>query len=865
MTLDPREYEEAFPARLGFRRRVCSSCGEAFWSRGDRTRCGETPCTPYSFQGSSPFRRPFELDEFREHFLGFFEKRGHKRLRRYPVVPRWRNDVLLVQASIYDFQPWVTSGAIPPPANPLTISQPCLRMVDIDNVGVTGRHLTFFEMMAHHAFNLPDQPVYFKDRTVELCQEFYHEDLGVPDGEITYKEEAWEGGGNRGPSLSVGIRGLEVATLVFMEYEGREGDWRRMPMTVVDTGYGLERGVWMSKGTPTIYEAIFPRMIAELPGAFSDPERAILLDHGKNFLFLFTDGVVPSNVREGYLARMLLRRMLRVLRRHPGELSLPSLFQVLVRELRVSFPEVEGDVAGLQTILELEERRFEEALGRGRQQVRRLASRRGSEGRSLGLEDLIGLYDSFGIPPDMVQEELGTPLEVPADFLSRVSALHERAIPAEGGATGEEGGAEAPKVPSSIPATEVLYPLDPYRLRFSARVVFSEGPWVVLDRTYFYPTGGGQVTDRGEIAGIAVPEVTRVGPHVLHRLTSPAPFGIGDIVEGRVDGPRRRQLMQHHTATHLINGALRKILGPHVWQAGAYKGVEGARLDVTHWSSLSPEELSRVERLVNRLVAEDRPVLSFFEARNRAEERWGFGLYQGGAVPGRELRIVDIDGFDVEACGGTHCTHTSEVGFVKILGSERIQDGMVRLNFVSGERSLTVMQEQGRVLEETSRLLAAPVEGIPPAVERLKERLHALEKGARAGDRADVREIAQRLRREGARDLEGPPGGLHLISGETSLDAARLQELARELTRTPDTVAILSAESEGAPGRLFIASSAPDRFPARELLAAVLPAWGGKGGGSESAATGSGPSGKALRDALSSARDLLEERARATR
>ncbi len=858
MTMDPREYEEAFPPRLGFQRKVCPSCGEAFWTRGDRDTCAEAPCTPYSFQGNSPFRRPFTLDEFREFYLNFFEARGHRRIRRYPVVPRWRNDVMFVQASIYDFQPWVTSGAIDPPANPLTLSQPCLRFLDLDNVGVTGRHLTFFEMLAHHAFNRPGDPVYFKDRTVELCHELLVEALGAPDGEITYKEEAWEGGGNRGPSVSVGLRGLELATLVFMEYEGKEGAWRPMPMTVVDTGYGLERFVWMSQGTPTIYEAIFPRLLEELPDAFSLAEKAVLLDHAKNFLFLFTDGVVPSNVREGYLSRLLLRRMLRVLQRHPGETGLTALVERVAEEVGRHFPEVLLDRAGLKEILVLEEHRFDEALARGRQQVRRVAERRKAEGRGLVLEDLLELYDSFGIPPEAVREELGTPLEVPPDFLAQVSRRHEK-VEAEGAAGEASTQGELPHPPSTLPATEVLYPLDPYRLRFSARVLYVHGPWVLLDRTYFYPTGGGQVTDQGTLGGRFVPEVARTGAYVLHRLEGGhPPFAPGTVVEGVVDGVRRRQLMQHHTATHLINGALRSILGPHVWQAGAYKGVEGARLDVTHWSSLAPEQLARVERLVNQIVAEDRPVLSFFEPRGKAEERWGFGLYQGGAVPGRELRIVEIEGFDVEACGGTHCTHTSEVGFVKILSSERIQDGMVRVQFVSGERSLTVMQEHERILEETSRSLASPVEGIPPAVERLKEKVRVLEKASRSGGKANLKDVSQRLQRESAFDLSGPAGNVHGILGKLSLSREELQEVARELTRTPATVALLASEPEGGTGLLFIASSSPERYPARDLLQAVLPGWGGRGGGNASAATASGPPGEPLASALRAAREALE-------
>ncbi|MDE2046697.1 MAG: alanine--tRNA ligase, partial [Thermoplasmata archaeon] len=176
--MEAKEYENAFFEKNAFRRRACKKCGEPFWSVGSSEVCSEVPCTPYSFQGTSPFSKPLDLTSMRELYLSYFERRGHSRLRRYPVVPRWRNDVMFVQASVYDFQPWVTSGAIPPPANPLTISQPCMRFTDIENVGTTGRHLTMFEMMAHHAFNGASREVYWKDRTVELCHELVTSELG---------------------------------------------------------------------------------------------------------------------------------------------------------------------------------------------------------------------------------------------------------------------------------------------------------------------------------------------------------------------------------------------------------------------------------------------------------------------------------------------------------------------------------------------------------------------------------------------------------------------------------------------------------------------------------------------------------------
>ena len=208
------------------------------------------------------------LDEAREEFLTFFEKHDHTRVSRAPVVARWRNDIYLSIASIAVFQPHVTSGSSKPPANPLTISQPCIRLNDLESVGRSGRHLTTFEMMAHHAFNNEEETIYWQNRTVELCHELYT-GLGLTGSEITYKENPWVGGGNGGEALEVLAGGLELATLVFMDLEeDPDGDielkgikFKRMPRSIVDTGYGLERLVWASQGTPTIYEAVFPEAV----------------------------------------------------------------------------------------------------------------------------------------------------------------------------------------------------------------------------------------------------------------------------------------------------------------------------------------------------------------------------------------------------------------------------------------------------------------------------------------------------------------------------------------------------------------------------------------------------------------------------
>jgi alanyl-tRNA synthetase len=373
---------------------------------------------------------------------------------------------------------------------------------------------------------------------------------------------------------------------------------------------------------------------------------------------------------------------------------------------------------------------------------------------------------------------------------------------------------------------------------------------VALDRTYFYPTGGGQVSDRGHLGDHEVVDVARKGPWVLHRLDRPAPWAVGERVRGRIDKARRLQLMQHHTATHLLNGALREVLGPHVWQAGAYKGPESARIDITHYKALSREELHRVERRVNEIVRQDLPVKSYFESRSEAERRFGFTLYQGGAVPGKELRIVEVAGMDVEACGGTHCTHTSEVGAIGILDVERIQDGIVRLTYVSGERALDVREEHEQVLKEAARRLGVPITGLPQGIDRLLGEVEESRKLAKARTKEDLGQTAERL--TGDPSATEVVGDVTVIQAQVDLDRNGLQELSRLLTRGPRRVAVLTSEREGK-GILFVGSSSP-QVSAAALVEAAKGNFGGRGGGNPSAATAVGEPGRPLHEARESAR-----------
>lgn len=904
------EYQLDYFRDHGLERRVCTSCGRAFWTRDpERTLCGDAPCEPYSFIGNPVFRR-HSLAEMREAFLSFFERNGHARIERYPVVARWRDDIYLTIASIADFQPFVTSGVVPPPANPLTISQPCIRLNDLDSVGRSGRHLTLFEMMAHHAFNTDLHEVYWKDRTVALCDEFLAS-IGADLARVTYKEHPWIGGGNAGPSVEVLIGGLEVATLVFMNL-GRirtekppvmlDGEaYYPMRTRIVDTGYGLERFAWASQGSPTVYDAVFPEVVpllmeaAGLGGAYRDPEyRRILAEnarfsglmdiHGHNLLemrkrvaasigvpvealqerivpveriyaiadhtrclaYMLGDCIVPSNVREGYLARLVLRRTLRMMHDLDLSVDLPDLVD---RQMAIAgkdgFVQEDGVV---REIVAREVDRYRQTLERGGRIVQRMAGTYRKRNEPIPLSEVITLYDSHGIPPETVKDlaaQEGVGAEVPDDFYSRIADLH----------AGEAHAAEDPLAKyrertRELPPTRPLYYESVGEMEFEATVLDYFDGFAVLDQTLFYPEGGGQPSDTGTLVGpegiSRVESVVKLGEVILHQ-TKGGVIRRGERVKGKLDEERRLSLMRHHTGTHILLHAAKLVLGSHIHQAGAQKGSESSRLDLRHFKHITPEELDRIEVEANRMVMMDLPVYIRWEDRDKAEQKFGFDLYQGGVPPGREIRVVQVDG-EVQACAGTHCHSTGEVGAIKVIRVEHIQDGVERIEFAAGIAALYHMQRVERLLSEASGVLSVQPENLPGSAARFftewKER----------GKEID------RLRARLA-ELEAKTAEPELVKGVPVL-VRRIDLAPRDLVALAQQIAERGgiAVLAGGNGPVHVAgASGMEGVSAADLVGKVCAALGGKGGGSPKRAQGGGPNAGAVGEALALAMREIKE------
>jgi len=782
--IDANEFAVPFFKESGFVRRRCVVCGSYFWTQvPDRPTCGDVPCEEYTFIGNSPARKSLSVREARQTFLSFFEGKGHKIIRPYPVVARWRDDVYLVGASIFDFQPLVTEGVIPPPANPLVVSQPCLRFTDLDNVGPTaGRHLLIFEMGGHHAFNYPDKEVYWKDGTIRYHHELLTENLGVKSELVTYKEHFWSGGGNAGPDLEACVNGLEISTLVFMQYKVIGDQLSLLPIKTVDTGYGIERWAWLTQGSPSCFSVIYGPIldkILSLAGATVDPkimientkvsgimniektsdriearkkvaerlgmdwrelekimapiERAsAVADHTKAISFLLAEGVVPSNVAAGYLTRLLIRRTYRMLRLLGIEDRLGEIAEMQVSYWGADFPHLIEMRSEILEALRVEEEKFKKTLERGSEMVKRISIELKAKGQhTVPTETLVQLYDSHGLVPDIVADEAekeGIRVKVPGDFFGMVAQKH---LTATGKAEDESEMLLKEKV-AGFPETTPLYYQDVYQNEFKAKVLgVVDGKYVVLDRTCFYSEGGGQLADQGVIEstlGTAkVVDVQRVGTVSLHLLDGPTPK-VGEAVKSRIDWERRIALMRHHTATHVVLGAARRALGQHAWQAGAQKGVDNVRLDISHYERITDEQIAEIERLACDLVMKCVPVEATWMPREKAEQMYGFILYQGGVVPGREIRVIKIGDWDVEACGGTHVKNTGEIGLIKILKNERVQDGVERLIFAAGSAAVKATQNREAILERSASALDAPLEKLDEYAKSIAEEKERLSK-----------------------------------------------------------------------------------------------------------------------------------------
>ena len=917
MDIDEKEFAVPFFIENGFLRKQCECCKSHFWTQDpDGKFCGDSPCVQYSFIGKPPARRPYSVPEMRELFLSFFEKNGHARIKPYPVVARWRDDVFLVGASIYDFQPYVTEGSMPPPANPLVVSQPSIRFTDIDNVGPTlGRHDLIFEMGGAHAFNYPDKEIYWMDQTIRYHHQLATEEFGLKSDSITYKEHFWSGGGNAGPDVECLSAGLEISTLVFMQYKVQGEQLIKLPIRTVDTGYGIERWAWLSQGKPSAFQVIYGpvldkifriagvkydeklvakvvpfssymnvernggrvagrKKIAEIIGMdWRELEKTLVpiesamavADHTKTIAFLLSEGVVPSNVEEGYLTRLLIRRTYRMLRQLGIEDRMSEILDLQIDYWGDDFVQLRDMRREIAETIKAEESKYRRTLERGSDLVKKIASELKAKGKSeIPSETLVELYDSHGMVPDLVREigePLGIGLNLPANFYGMVAQKHLSGRRASEEAQESEIALKLKDRLGPLPETVPLYYKDPFQREFEGKVIdVVEDRFVVLDQTCFYPEGGGQPGDIGVLqtsaGAIEVLDTQRVGRVIIHQIDGRPPR-VGDTVRGSIEWDRRVSLMRHHTGTHLVLGAARRVLGQHAWQAGAQKGVESSRIDISHYDRITEEQARQIERLATETALEDIQVEAQWLPRERAEQMYGFRLYQGGAVPGREIRVIRVGDWDVEACGGTHCTRTGQIGAIKILRTERIQDGVERIIFAAGTQALRAVQEQERKLHRISSLVAAPLDKVDQYVETLVEERTRLAKRLEELMKVWAGHEAERLLSSSKQIGPVKLCAAKYVLGEENEIVSINNEIVQ---REPGAVAVLLLVKDSA--RVFVGAgkaAIARGVHAGKLAGRLAAILGGGGGGKEYFGQGGGTNVEAADEVVTDSEAALRE------
>ncbi len=777
---DPEKYWKVrLFDELGFKRKQCKNCGKFFWTLTEQEICNDSTCRPYDFIGNPPTKKSFDYFETWNAIRDFFVKNDHVEIKRYPVVCRWFKPLYFTAAGIVDFYR-ETNGkfTFEFPATNVILTQPCIRFNDISNTGINGRSYTTF-LMIQQSSSYDGKNGYWKDRCIELDFELLTKIFGIKPEEIVFIEDVWVGSGAFGYSLEYHVRGLELGNAVFTEFMGTPSKYRIMEKKVIDMGGGHERFTWISNGTPTSYDCVFGEVLKKLIRATGlnydqkllgpyfksigslnlddvkdlgkEKEKIVeklgltkeiknlieeieaiyaIADHARTLLFAISDSALPSNTAGGYNLRVVFRRIMGFLDRFKWNLYVPEICEWHAKYLKRLFPELMENLEDIKNILDVEKIKYENTKQKAKQIISKII------GEEITEKKLLRLYDSQGISPEMIKEEakkVGKEIKIPEDFYTKITQLHEK----------EEESKVVEKfiIDQGIPPTEELFYKDQRMTRFKAKVLkIIDGKYVVLDKTCFYPRSGGQEPDKGYINNCEVVDVEKQGSYIVHHLKT-VKFGEGEEVEGEIDWDRRFQLMQHHTGAHIINAAARRILGNHVNQAGAFKDVDRARLDITHYRNLNEEEIEKIEEEANKIINERIPVRSFFLPRDEAEKEYGMRIYQGGAVPSKTLRIIEIPEVDVEACGGTHVANTYELEKLIITKTSKISDGVVRIEYKAGRAALNEFKKEKSILKEIAELLGVEICEIPSMAEDLFLKWKTARKAVRKKRKINVEEL----------------------------------------------------------------------------------------------------------------------------
>ena len=724
------------------------------------------------------------LNELREMYLSFFESKGHLRLPSFSLIPQNDASLLLINSGMAPMKPYFT-GEQEPPCRRVTTCQKCIRTGDIENVGKTARHGTYFEMLGNFSFG-----DYFKREAIHWSWEFltspewvgidpdrlypsiyvdddeafeiWNKEIGIPAERIFRfgkEDNFWEHGSgpcgpcseiyyDRGeefgchkPGCTVGCdcdRYMEVWNNVFSQFNNDgHGNYTELKQKNIDTGMGLERLACVVQGVGSLFEVDTVRNIMKhierIAGVEyhkdekTDISLRVITDHIRSTAMMVCDGVIPSNEGRGYVLRRLLRRAAR----HGKLLGInrPFLSEVLdtvIAENKDHYPELEQKSDYIHKVIEMEEARFDATIDSGLSILGDMITAVKAEGKTeLPAADAFKLYDTYGFPIDLtleILEEQGMTTDREGfDVLmneQRVRAREDRKKMGDLGWASENLGLD-----KSIKTRFDGYTI--YDEKATVLAIVANGEvagsaatgdrvTIVLDHTPFYAEMGGQVADHGLLTNekglsVCISDVqkTKDGKFMHIGVVESGVIAVDDIVTAAIDTARRQAIARSHTATHLLQKALRMVLGTHVEQAGSYTDADHVRFDFTHFAAVTPEELNQIEDIVNDAIFAAYPVITEEMPIDEAKKRGAMALF--GEKYGTVVRVVQAGDFSIELCGGTHLTNTAQAGMFKIISESSVAAGVRRIEALTGKGVLNFLQEkQSLILNAAQALKTTP-------------------------------------------------------------------------------------------------------------------------------------------------------------
>lgn len=859
--------------------------------------------------------------EIRSAFLTYFEKRGHQIVPSSSLVPGNDPTLLFTNAGMVQFKN-VFLGEEKRSYTMATSSQRCVRAGgkhnDLENVGYTARHHTFFEMLGNFSFG-----EYFKRDAIKYAWDFLVEELGIPAeklwvtvfdedteaadiwlnevgvdadrlsrigakdnfwsmgetgpcgpcSEIFYDHGEQVAGGPPGTPEEDGDRYVEIWNLVFMQYDRNDkGELTPLPKPSVDTGMGLERVAAVLQGVHNNYDIeLFKSLIknaARLTGTkdTSHTSLRVLVDHIRSCAFLIVDGVQPSNEGRGYVLRRIIRRAIR----HGYKLDMKEVFfhklvQPLVEQMGSAYPELTEKADMVSNILLKEEQRFAETLEQGMKLLQ--DGTQSLKDKLITGETAFKLYDTYGFPVDLTADyarENGLTVDFDG-FEKAMDAQRERARSAS------SFSADGPDLPHLTQATEFIG-YESLQAESKLEAIYKNGEqssticegesgYLVLDKTPFYAESGGQAGDHGQIttptAIFDVIDVQKKADAYFHiGQVSKGEFKSEQVVRAVVDKNNRQATASNHSATHLLHAALRKVLGEHVTQKGSLVEASRLRFDFSHFEPITAAQLQEIERLVNAQIRFNEEVQTQVTDQETAIANGAMALF--GEKYGDKVRVLKMGEFSTELCGGTHVNRVGDIGLIKILSETGIASGVRRIEAIAGEGALSWVEQSDELLQKIAKVVKGNRESALEKVVQIQDKNKALEK--------ELEQLKGQLATAASGDLQNQAvqiDGLNVLAANIEgADNKTLRDLVDQLKDKLGNAAVVLSTTQGEKITLIagVSKNQTDRIKAGELVNSVALQVGGKGGGRADMAQAGGNDLAALEGALKSVPTWVEKK-----